>query len=94
RTALHDNEVKATAAAASDSPYAGLVAAYEHQAKRVHRAELPALIDVIERAATSARPRLRWPVGPSSFSAAYLRRLVPDRIYELVMRLVFRRRAH
>lgn len=94
QTALHDNEVRAGAAGSPDSPYAGLLAAYHQQSRRMPRAELPALVDVIERAATTARPRLRWPVGPNSFAAAYLRRLVPDRIYELVVGLVFRRRAH
>ncbi|MBC8133494.1 MAG: SDR family oxidoreductase [Deltaproteobacteria bacterium] len=93
QTALHDNEVLSTAAKSPDSPYAGLLAAYQHQAKQQRRAKLPALVDVIERAATTPRPRLRWPVGPNSFSAAYLRRIVPDRIYEFVMRIVFRARA-
>jgi hypothetical protein len=31
-------------------------------------------------------------VGPSAFSAAYLRRLIPDRLYELLVRLAFRGR--
>jgi len=93
RTALHDNEVLAAGAGRPDSPYAGLLAAYQREANRVRRADLPALIDIIEKAATTPRPRLRWPVGPSAFSAAYLRRIVPDRIYELVMRVVFRDRG-
>jgi NAD(P)-dependent dehydrogenase (short-subunit alcohol dehydrogenase family) len=93
KTALHENEVKARAAQAADSPYAGLLAAYERQAKSLRRAELPALINIIERAATARCPPLRWPVGPNAFSAAYLRRFVPDRVYELVVRFVFRSRS-
>jgi NAD(P)-dependent dehydrogenase (short-subunit alcohol dehydrogenase family) len=90
KTALHDNEVKAAAAGQPGSPYAGMLAAYQRQAAKLRRAELPRLIDVIERAAIVPRPRLRWPVGPSTFSAAYLRRIVPDFFYELAMRIVFR----
>jgi NAD(P)-dependent dehydrogenase (short-subunit alcohol dehydrogenase family) len=90
KTALHDNEVMAAAAGQPGSPYAGMLAAYQRQAASLRRAELPRLIDVIERAATVRRPRLRWPVGPSAFSAAYLRRIVPDFFYELAIRIVFR----
>ncbi len=92
KTALHDNEVRARAHTA-ESPYAGMVAAYERQARQIRRAELSALVDTIERAATTRRPRLRWPVGPNVISAGYLRRIVPDRIYELIMRFAFRTRA-
>jgi NAD(P)-dependent dehydrogenase (short-subunit alcohol dehydrogenase family) len=92
KTALHDKEVLAAAAGGAASPYAGVVAAYQREARKLRRAELPLVIDVIERASTIRHPRLRWPVGPSCISAAYLRRIVPDRIYELVIRLVFRDR--
>ena len=91
KTNLHDNELPAAALGTSGSPYAALVDAYRKQAAGLKRAELLPLIDVIERAATVRRPRLRWPVGPTAFSAAYLRRIVPDRIYELLVRFVFRR---
>jgi len=93
KTALHDNEVLAAAAGGAASPYGGLLQAYRREAHRVRRAELPALVDTIERAATVRRPRFRWPVGPNAFSAAYLRRLTPDWLYELVVRVVFRARA-
>lgn len=93
QTALHDNEVLASSAREAGSPYAELLRAYQYQSARQRRAPLGRLIDVIERAATVRRPRLRWPVGPASFSAAYLRRLVPDRVYELIMGVVFRGRA-
>jgi NAD(P)-dependent dehydrogenase (short-subunit alcohol dehydrogenase family) len=92
QTALHDNQRLAAAARRSDSPYAPLLAAYEKQAAGLRRAEVAGLVDTLERAATARHPRLRWPVGPSAFSAAYLRRLVPDRLYELIIRLAFRGR--
>ena len=47
------------------------------------------LIDVIERAATSENPRLRWPVGPTSLTGGRLRAFVPDRLYEWLMRIAF-----
>ena len=43
----------------------------------------------IERAATAANPRLRWPVGPTSFSGGRLRAFCPDRLYEWLMRIAF-----
>lgn len=93
KTLLHDNERLAASAGKPDSPYARLLAAYRREAGKLPRAELPLLIDVIERAATARRPRLRWPVGPRTFSVYYLRRVVPDFIYEFLIRLVFWRRA-
>ncbi|MES1166209.1 MAG: SDR family oxidoreductase [Verrucomicrobiota bacterium] len=90
KTALHDNEIRSAAAGGAGSPYAGVVAAYQREARKLRRAELPHLVDVIERASTISRPRLRWPVGPNTFMGAYLRRFVPDRVYEWVMRFVFR----
>jgi NAD(P)-dependent dehydrogenase (short-subunit alcohol dehydrogenase family) len=86
---LHAKEIQAEASRRSDSPYAALFAAYRRQSQGLKRAKLPGLVDLIERAATSRRPRLRWPVGPTSFSAGYLRALTPDIVYEWLMRLVF-----
>lgn len=93
KTLLHDNEVRAAAAGAPDSPYRALFDAYRREAANLPRADLPSLIDTIERAATVRRPRLRWPVGPNAFSASCLRRLTPDWLYELVVRFVFRDRG-
>jgi NAD(P)-dependent dehydrogenase (short-subunit alcohol dehydrogenase family) len=91
-TALHTNEQLA-AASTADGPYAGLVEAYRRQSAGLARAQdLTPVIDAIERAATAADPRLRWPVGPTSFSAR-LRPFVPDRLYEWIMRLAFRPRG-
>jgi NAD(P)-dependent dehydrogenase (short-subunit alcohol dehydrogenase family) len=92
-TALHTNEVLAAAAGDPGSPYASLLAAYRQQATGLRRAALPSLIDTIERASTVSRPRLRWPVGPTAFQVVYLRRLVPDWLFEWVVRFAFRIRA-
>jgi NAD(P)-dependent dehydrogenase (short-subunit alcohol dehydrogenase family) len=91
-TALHANQ-RLAAAFTPDSPYAGLVEAYHRQSAGLTRAEdLTPVVDAVERAATAAHPRLRWPVGPTSFSGARLRPLVPDRLYEWLVRLAFRPR--
>ncbi len=91
-TALYANE-RLAAAFTPESPYAGLVEAYRRQSAALPRAEdLTPVVDAVERAATAANPRLRWPVGPSSFSGARLRPLVPDRLYEWLIRLAFRTR--
>jgi NAD(P)-dependent dehydrogenase (short-subunit alcohol dehydrogenase family) len=88
-TALHDNE-RLAAAARTDSPYAELLASYRRQLAKLPRQEdLQPLIDVIERAATSENPRLRWPVGPTSLTGARLRAFCPDRLYEWLMRIAF-----
>jgi NAD(P)-dependent dehydrogenase (short-subunit alcohol dehydrogenase family) len=90
RTLLHDNERLAAAAGGADSPYADLLEAYRRQnAKLPRQDDLEPLIDVIERAATSENPRLRWPVGPTSLTGGRLRALVPDRVYEWLMRIAF-----
>jgi NAD(P)-dependent dehydrogenase (short-subunit alcohol dehydrogenase family) len=88
-TALHDNE-RLAAAARADSPYADLLASYRRQSAKLPRQDdLGPLIDVIERAATSENPRLRWPVGPTSLTGGRLRAFCPDRLYEWLMRIAF-----
>jgi len=86
---LHVKELTAAAAGRPDSPYAPLLAAYRRQATVLRRARLPGLVDVIERAATARRPRLRWLVGPTSLTAGRLRAFCPDVAYEWIMRLGF-----
>jgi NAD(P)-dependent dehydrogenase (short-subunit alcohol dehydrogenase family) len=88
-SALHVNEREAVASRSPGSPYAAIMAAYRRQSQAMRRAPLPGLVDVIERAATSSSPRLRWPVGPTSLTAGRLRALCPDFLYEWVMRLGF-----
>jgi NAD(P)-dependent dehydrogenase (short-subunit alcohol dehydrogenase family) len=93
QTALHSKEVLAVGSQAPDSPYAFLLAAYRRQFGKLRRAELGPLVEAIYRAATQPSPRLRWPMGPTSFVAGRLRALVPDRLYEWVLRIGFPLRA-
>jgi NAD(P)-dependent dehydrogenase (short-subunit alcohol dehydrogenase family) len=91
RSLLHVNETLAADARSVDGggPYTELLAAYRAQAARMPMAELAGLLATIERAATARHPRLRWPVGPTSWSGGRLRAFVPDRLYEWLLRLFF-----
>jgi NAD(P)-dependent dehydrogenase (short-subunit alcohol dehydrogenase family) len=86
---LHAKEIPAAASGRPGSPYATILTAYRRQATKLRRAPLPGLVDVIERASTASRPKLRWPVGPTSFTAGRLRALCPDLLYEWIMRIGF-----
>ncbi len=77
----------------ADSPYAALLDRYQRQSAALHRDDVDGLVDVIYRAATSPHPRLRWPVGPTSFTGGRLRAFCPDWLYEWLMRIAFRIRA-
>ena len=89
RTALYDNEQRPPASEVA-SPYAPLVRAYQREVGRLRRGDPADVAEAIFRAATARNPRLRWRLGPTSFSGGILRRLVPDRLYELIMRWAFR----
>jgi NAD(P)-dependent dehydrogenase (short-subunit alcohol dehydrogenase family) len=89
KTDLHAKEVLAAASGKESSPYASLLASYRRQSARMHRADLDRLVEVIFRAATASNPKLRWLVGPTSFSGGRLRPFVPDRLYEWVMKIAF-----
>jgi NAD(P)-dependent dehydrogenase (short-subunit alcohol dehydrogenase family) len=95
-TKFHRNEVRVREMARPSSAYAGLVAAYERELGKLRRGQVDAVARTIVRAAQARSPRLRWRVGPSSFTGGVLRRFVPDRIYEWAIGLVFNRgmRAH
>jgi NAD(P)-dependent dehydrogenase (short-subunit alcohol dehydrogenase family) len=91
-TSFHHNEVWSAGARRADSPYAAMTDTYQRLNARLPRAQAPAVAAVIVRAARARRPRLRWRVGPTSFSGGVLRRLTPDWLYETLIRLVFHRR--
>jgi NAD(P)-dependent dehydrogenase (short-subunit alcohol dehydrogenase family) len=94
KTALHDKEVHPAAFGRPDSPYQPLVDEYLRRSAAMKRRDPGAVVEIIWRAATARRPRLRWSVGPTSWSGTLVRRLTPDAIYELVLGLAFRwRRA-
>ena len=66
---------------------------YQRQSAALRRDDVDALVDVIYRAATSPHPRLRWFVGPTSFTGGRMRAFCPDWLYEWLMRIAFRIRA-
>ena len=90
-TTFHRNEIRVRAGGRADSPYAPLAAAYERASAGLRRGSAEDVAEVILRAATARRPRLRWRVGPTSFSGGVLRRLVPDRLYEWGVGFMFHR---
>jgi NAD(P)-dependent dehydrogenase (short-subunit alcohol dehydrogenase family) len=90
KTDLHTKEIQTQESTRTDSPYAPLIARYRKEAAAMRRAGLPGVVEVVFRAATHPRPALRWAVGPTSFAGTILRRLTPDFVYELLIRLVFR----
>ncbi len=95
-TGLHVSERLAAASVASGegSPYATLLADYRRQSTKLPRSkDLTPLVTTIERAATVRNPKLRWLVGPTSFTGGRLRALLPDRLYEWILRIAFPIRA-
>jgi NAD(P)-dependent dehydrogenase (short-subunit alcohol dehydrogenase family) len=92
-TELHRKEVRVKQSQRAGSPYQGLMAAYQRQADKIRRGDVQQVAETVFRAGTSRRPKLRWKVGPTSFTGGVLRRFVPDRVYEWVVGWVFGRRG-
>jgi NAD(P)-dependent dehydrogenase (short-subunit alcohol dehydrogenase family) len=90
RTALHDNEQRPSGLPDAVSPYTPLMRSYQRELGRLRRGDPMDVAETIFRAATARHPRLRWRLGPTSWSGGVLRRFVPDRLYEWVLRWVFR----
>jgi NAD(P)-dependent dehydrogenase (short-subunit alcohol dehydrogenase family) len=90
RTMLYDKQVLAAGAGTPGSPYAALMRAYRREVDKIRRGDPADVAEVIFRSATRPRPRLRWKLGPTSITGGVLRRYVPDRLYEAIMRWVFR----
>jgi NAD(P)-dependent dehydrogenase (short-subunit alcohol dehydrogenase family) len=89
KTELHAKEILVEEARSPDSRYAALLDRYRRLQVGMRRGEVDHVARVIVQAATARWPRLRWRVGPTSFSGGLLRRLIPDRIYEWAIRVVF-----
>jgi len=51
------------------------------------------IADAVLHAAGSARPRTRYPVGRGAWAILTLRRILPDRLFDAVVRLVLKRVA-
>jgi NAD(P)-dependent dehydrogenase (short-subunit alcohol dehydrogenase family) len=92
QTDLHTKEMRVRQSRRDDSPYASLMRAYESESGKLRRGDVEQVAEIIHRVATRRRPRLRWPVGPSSFTGGVLRRYVPDAIYERLVEWVFHRK--
>ena len=75
-----------------DGPYAGLARAMDQQVKVVTpRGSKPQVVaDVVVRAATAQRPRIRYRVGGMSRGLVLARRVIPDRAWDAGMRRAFR----
>lgn len=89
RTALHDNEQRAAGAPGGDSPYAPLREAYARRVRKVRRAEVEPVVRAVVAAATVARPKARWPVGPLSTLACRVAPAAPSWFRETVIRILF-----
>ena len=86
KTEIRANQVRTVELQRSDSPYAGMVDRYVESSTRLPRGDASRVADVILRAATARRPRLRWAVGAPAALATHLRGLLPDWLYELGVR--------
>jgi NAD(P)-dependent dehydrogenase (short-subunit alcohol dehydrogenase family) len=89
-TELHRKQSQALSSTRADSPYAPLLARYRQRLTAIPRASVDAVADVIFRAGTEPNPALRWRVGPFSTLACVVRLMIPDRIFELLIRLAFK----
>jgi NAD(P)-dependent dehydrogenase (short-subunit alcohol dehydrogenase family) len=89
-TPFHSNEVRVGQGNVEGAPYARLQRAYERELRKLRRGRVEDVAAVIVRAAQARWPRLRWRVGPTSFTGGVLRALVPDRLYEWGLRIAFR----
>jgi NAD(P)-dependent dehydrogenase (short-subunit alcohol dehydrogenase family) len=83
-TELHAKERRARETD-TRSPYAVFFARFMQRNHDVPRAPAADFVACFERALAAPSPALRWPVGPFSFSGTTLKRLVPDRLYEIVL---------
>jgi NAD(P)-dependent dehydrogenase (short-subunit alcohol dehydrogenase family) len=89
-TEIRTNLVRTAELQRPDSPYRKMVDRYVESSARLPRGNASRVAEVIFRAATSQRPRLRWAAGPTAMLATNLRRLVPDWLYELGVRWLLR----
>lgn len=83
-TELHAKERRARETS-TRSPYAAFFARFMRRNHDVPRGSVATFVACFERAIGASSPAFRWPVGPFSFSGTTLKRLVPDRLYELVL---------
>jgi NAD(P)-dependent dehydrogenase (short-subunit alcohol dehydrogenase family) len=90
KTEIRANQIRTGVGSSDSSPYARMVDRYLESSARLRRGDPEQVAEVIFRAATTARPRLRWSVGTTAKLSANLRRLLPDWLYELGVRRMLR----
>jgi NAD(P)-dependent dehydrogenase (short-subunit alcohol dehydrogenase family) len=91
KTEIRQNQVRTGLALAEGSPYRRMVDSYLRSSGRLRRGKPEKVADVIFWAATAAHPRLRWSVGATATVSSNMRRLIPDRLYELGVRWMLRK---
>ncbi|HYM15840.1 MAG TPA: oxidoreductase [Dehalococcoidia bacterium] len=94
RTRFGETSVESMAAAAAEaSPYAAFNAGVEQRVQATYRGMLATGPDIvakaIERAITAKRPRTRYPLTPGARTMLFLRRALPDRAWDALMRTQF-----
>jgi NAD(P)-dependent dehydrogenase (short-subunit alcohol dehydrogenase family) len=72
--------------------YAGLVAAVRARSEIAQRTGMPVdeVAEVVLEALTADRPRTRYPVGREAKALALLRRVLPDRVMDAIVRRALR----
>lgn len=82
-------------ASSGSGPYAAqarvMAAALATTDKAALSTQPGAVADAIVHAATSARPKTRYPVGGSARALLLLRRLLPDRVFDVVIWTIYQR---
>ncbi len=91
KTEIRQNQVRTGRELAEGSPYWWMVDSYLQSSGRLRRGKPEKVAEVIFRAASAAHPRLRWSVGATSTISCNMRRLIPDRLYELGVRWMLRK---
>lgn len=91
KTEIRQNQVRTGMDLAEGSPYWWMVDSYLQSSGRLRRGKPDKVAEVIFRAATTTHPRLRWSVGATAMISSNMRRLIPDRLYELGVRWMLRK---
>ena len=88
-TQLHVNEKRVAASSAPESPYVQLTQQFQKLNQRAPRGDLRKVVAAIERAATTRRPKLRYMVGPLSWTTRFAHPLAPQWLYGWLVKQVF-----
>jgi NAD(P)-dependent dehydrogenase (short-subunit alcohol dehydrogenase family) len=89
-TELVANQVRVDSTKESTSAYRAQVDHFESLNNKAPRGKVQTVVNAIATAATTARPRLRYAVGPLSFLATYGYPITPQWLYAFLVRWFFR----